>query len=110
MLEWAWALAHPARLVGSVTERDPEFSRVDVEALLAYTESQRVGQHGHPMSEAISPLGDPSNPDREWDWHVPLPVKDFAQDELDRVKKRYKDAYPDADLGSLLWRVEKIAR
>lgn len=94
-------------LVGSVTEREPEFSREDVEAFIAYKESLRVGPHGHPMSEAVSPLGDPSNPNREWDWNVPLPVKDFAQDALDRAKKRYKDQYPDADLGALRWLVEK---
>lgn len=97
-------------LVGSVTERDPEFSRTDVEALIAYLETKRVGPHGHPMSEAVSPSGDPSNPAREWDWHVPLPTLDFAQAELDRVKKQYKDQYPDADTGALLWRVEKRAR
>lgn len=97
-------------LVGAVTEREPEFSRVDVEAFVALLESKRVGPHGHPMSEAVSPLGDPSNPAREWDWRVPLPVKDFAQDALDREKKRYKEAYPDADLGSLMWLVEKQER
>lgn len=107
MLEWAWELAHPARLSGSVTEQEPEFSREDVEAFIALLEAKRVGPHGHPMSEAVSPLGDPSNPAREWDWNVPLPVKDFAQDALDRAKKRYKDQYPDADLGALRWLVEK---
>lgn len=97
-------------LVGSVTEREPEWSRADVEALIALLEAQRVGAHGYPVSEAVSPLGDPSNPDREWDWVVPLPTKDFAQAELDRVRNQYRESYPDADLSSLLWRVEKRTR
>lgn len=94
-------------LVGSVTEREPEWSRTDVESLIALLEAQRVGAHGHPMDEATSRDGDPSNPERKWDWHVPLPTKDFAQEALDLRKKQYREAYPDADLSSMLWRVEK---
>lgn len=98
------------RLEASVTEREPEWSRADVESLIAFREAQRVGPHGHEMSVAVDPLGDPSNPAREWDWVVPLPVKDFAQEALDREKKRYSDTYPDADMGALRWRVEKRQR
>ncbi len=97
-------------LVGSVTEREPEFSRIDVEALLAYIESQRVGPHGHPMSEALSRAGDPQNHDREWDWVVDLPVVDFAQAALDREKLAYRTAHPNADMGSLKWAVTRRFR
>ena len=97
-------------LVGSVTEREPEWSRTDVEALVAYLETQRVGSHGYPMVEAISPDGDPSNPERKWDWEVPLPVLDFAQAELDKVTKDYAKRYPDADMRALRFRVQKRPR
>lgn len=95
------------RLVGSETIREPEWSRADVESLIAYTESQRVGSHGHPMSDAMSPDGDPSNPARKWDWHVPLPVIDFAQKALSERKKAFEETYKDFDLSGYVWRVEK---
>lgn len=98
------------RLVGSVTEREPEWSREDVEALIALMEAKRVGPHGHPMDEAVSRDGDPSNPDRKWDWVVPLPTVDFPQQALDREKKRYSKSYPDAEVEALRWRVEKRER
>lgn len=110
MLEWAWRLANPAVLVAAVTEQEPEWSRADVESLIAYAETKRVGAHGHPMSDAVSRLGDPSNPQREWDWVVPLPMKDFAQEALNSEVKRYRDAYPDADITSLKFAVEKRYR
>lgn len=94
-------------LVGSVTEQEPEYSRIDVEALIALVESQRVGPHGYPMNEAMSPAGDPSNPDREWDWDVGLPSIDFAQAAVDRAIDQYRTAYPDADMSSLKWAVKK---
>lgn len=98
------------RLIGSVVEREPEWSREDVEAMVALMESKRIGPHGHPMDEAVSRDGDPSNPDRKWDYVVPLPTVDFAQRALDVTKQKYQKQYPDADLGSLLWKVEKRDR
>ena len=95
------------RVVGSVTTREPEWCRADVEALLAFIESGRVGPHGHPLSEAMSRDGDPSNPDATIRWHVPLPSIDFAQQALDREKRAYAKKYPDADMNALRWRVEK---
>lgn len=59
------------------------------------------------MSEATSPLADPSNREREYEYVVPLPQLDFAQDALNRRKKAYRDQYPDEDLSALLWRVER---
>lgn len=98
------------RLVGTWTERESEFSRTDVEALIAFIEKGRVGPHGHPMSEATAREGDPSNHDREWDWFVDLPEVDFAQRALDQAKATYRQDFPDADMGALLWRVEKRER
>lgn len=98
------------RLVASVTEREPEWSRTDVESLIAYMETQRVGPHGYPMNMATSRAGDPSNPDREFDWVAPLPDLDHATAALERMKTAYKKAYPDADMSALIWRVEKRDR
>ena len=105
--EWVWRIANPDLLVASVTEREPEWSRSDVESLIAFMQSERVGSHGFPMDVATSPLGDPSNPEREWEWHVPLPSMDYPSQELAKARKKYSDAYPDADMSALLWRVEK---
>lgn len=102
-----WRLANPDLLVGSVTEREQEWARSDVESLIAFMQSKQVGPHGFPMDIATSPLGDPSNPDREWEWHVPLPSLDYPSRELAKAQKKYSDAYPDADLSALLWRVER---
>ena len=98
------------RLAGSWVEREPEFSRADVEALIAFIEKGRVGSHGYPMSEATAREGDPSNHDREWDWFVDLPEVDFAQRALDQARESYKQMYPDADMGARLFRVEKRYR
>lgn len=98
------------RLLGSWTEREPEWSRADVEALIAYKESQRTGPHGHPMDVATSRAGDPANPTREWDWHVPLPTLDYATSALEKAKSKYKKNYPDADMSALMWRVEQKKR
>lgn len=95
------------RLVGAVTEREPEWSSSDRESLLALLEASRVGPHGHPMSEATSPLADPSNWDREYEYVVPPPALDFAQDALNKRKQAYRDQYPDKDLSALVWRVER---
>lgn len=97
-------------LVGSVTERESEWSHDDVIALLALKEMQRVGPHGHPIADAISELGNPANHEREWDWVVDLPVTDFAQLALNKAKADYQSIYPDADTSYLKWSVEKRLR
>lgn len=108
--EWVWAVANPPRLLGSVTEREPEWARDDVEGLLALLERGRVGSHGQPMSEATSPLADPSNRDRGWDYEVDV-FTDFAQQKLSREQEAFKQAYgDDADMASLRWVVRKVER
>ena len=98
------------RMVASWTEREAEFSREDVEAMLAFQEMQRVGPHGHPMSEATSPEGDPSNRDRKFTWVVPPPDLDFAQDALEKAIDKFKKTYPDANPNAYKFRVEKRER
>ncbi|MCW2287041.1 YD repeat-containing protein [Leucobacter luti] len=98
------------RLVGSVTEREPEWSRADVEALVAHLERGRVGPHGQPMSEVTSELANPANKDRGWDYEVDV-YTDFAQQKLSREQEAFKKAYgDDADMSSLQWIVRKVDR
>lgn len=95
-------------MTAAIEEREPEWSRADVEALLALKELQRVGPHGQPMSEATSPLADPARPDREWRYEVDV-YTDFAARELERAKDAYKREYgDDADLSALTWVVRKV--
>ena len=96
------------RLVGSVTEREPEWSRADVEALDAIRQARAmVGPHGYPMDVAMSPEGDRSSWESKYEWVVGPPVVDHAQAALDRTIAAYKKKYPNAEMGALRWRVEK---
>lgn len=96
------------RLVGSVTEREPEWCRADVEALIAYIEMGRVGPHGQPMSEATSRLADPANPEREWDYAVEA-VTDFAARRESEFRRGYQAAYgDDVDWSSTKLIVKKV--
>lgn len=84
-----------------MTTREPEYDEGDRAALFAARDEERAprGRHGILISEA-------TDPDKQYRWKVPLPTLDFAQAELDKAKKRYLKAYPDADADALLWRVE----
>lgn len=98
------------RLVGSTSSREAEWSGEDREALIAYLETQRVGPHGYPMSEATSRDVDPANPERLFDLVVPMPTRDHMQAALNREQDTYRKKYPDADMGSLKWRIERRPR
>lgn len=98
------------RLIAAVEERDPEWSRADVEALIAHVELQRVGPHGQPMAEATSPLANPASPDRQWEYEVDV-YEDFAAAALAKEQEAYKRAYgDDVDMSKLRWVVRKVPR
>lgn len=68
----------------------------------------RVGPHGQPMSEATSPLADPFNPDREWDYEVDV-ITDFAEARRSAFAKAYKSQYGDAvNMDELRFIVRKV--
>ena len=96
------------RLVGSVTTREPEWSADDVNALLAFLDSKRVGSHGHPLSESMSPDADPASRDAKYRYVVPNPSVDFAARALSNAQDAYRKKYPEADMSSLRWRVERV--
>lgn len=96
------------RVIAATEEREPEWSRADVEALLAHLELQRVGSHGQPMVEATSPLANPANPDREWRYEIDV-YEDFAAAALAKEQEAYKRAYgDDVDMSTLKWVVRKV--
>lgn len=96
------------RVVASVTEREPEWCRADVEALIAFIEMGRVGPHGQPMSEATSREADPSNPDRTIGYEVEV-WTDFAAKTLSEYKARYKAQYgDDVNMDELKFIVKKV--
>lgn len=98
------------RLVSAVTEREPEWCRADVEALIAYLEMGRVGPHGQPMSEATSPLADPANPNRKWGYEIEV-WTDFAARAESQFKKEYRERYgDDVNMDELKFIVKKVDR
>lgn len=98
------------RLLAAVTHREPEWSRADVEAMLAVIEMGRVGPHGQPMNEVTSPLANPSNEHREWDYEVDV-YTDFAAKRLSEFKRRYKQMYgDDVNLDELRFIVRRVDR
>lgn len=85
----------------SVSVVEPRFRPDDVAVLLASrrVEAEPVGDHGLPLSVAT----DPAN---QYAFSVGLPTKDFAAAKLHEAREAYRKQYPNADMGSLLWRVE----
>lgn len=95
------------RLIGSRTFREPEWLDSDREAVIAVLELRRmIGPHGQPLDEAMSPDADPSSWDAKYRYVV-KPKRDFAAKALSDAQEAYRKRYPDADLSSLRWRVER---
>lgn len=90
--------------------REPEFRSADVALLRGWLREDLVprGEHGHPLSEAMSSDADPSSRAAKYRYVAGLPVTDFAQDALNEAREGYRRSYPDADLSALRWRVEKV--
>lgn len=86
--------------VVSVAATRPRFTPGDVALLLASRRAERAprGSHGHLLAEATDPA-------HQYDWKADLPTTDFAAAALKKAQDAYAKSYPDADMGSLLWRV-----
>lgn len=77
--------------MGTVTTREPEFTADDVAVLLAHEAYMAdIGPHGQPMSEATSPLANPSDPDHKWFYEGRGPVFDYAEQAIERRREAYK--------------------
>lgn len=95
-------------MLESTTEREPEWSRIDVESMIAAIEAGRVGSHGQPMSEATSRDADPSNRDRTIDYEVEV-YTDFAQKKLNDFKRSFLKIYgDDVSLDDFRFIVKKV--
>jgi hypothetical protein len=97
--------------VGSVTTREPEFTPDQVTLLLAHEALMAdMGSHGQPMSEATSPLANPSDPNRQWVYEGRGPVVDYAAQAIEKKREQYKAALPkDKPMpAGLLFRADKV--
>ena len=97
-------------LVRSVTVREAEFTAADLALLRGHLRDSREprGTHGVLLSEAMSRDGDPANRKAKFRWVAALPRTDFVQKAIDDAVDGYRQSYPDADMGSLRWSVEKV--
>jgi len=88
--------------VVSVTVVEPRFTPAEKALLLASRLDERVprGGHGHRLDEATDPA-------YQYAWHADLPTTDFAQEAINKAQDAYRSAYPDADMGALLWSVSR---
>lgn len=75
--------------------------------LAARRHRKSLGRHGVPMDEALDPQASPSVRGG-WHYVVPAPTRDYAQQAINAARDGYRKKYPDADLDSLEWRVERI--
>lgn len=82
-------------MVGSVTYREPEFTPDQVALLLAHEQGVAdLGPHGHPLSEAMSSLADPSSPDAQWKYVArDKPRIDRAARVLGEAQDAFKEKY-----------------
>lgn len=93
----------PGGEVLSVTVQEPRFTVTEKALLLAARRSSLAprGAHGLLLSEAT----DAAN---QFAYRVPPPTRDWAQAKLNEARSAYAKAYPDADMDSLLFRVEQV--
>jgi hypothetical protein len=96
-------------LVGSVSEREPEWSRDELDMMLAYERVMAdMGPHGHPMSEATDPQ---ANPAAEGGWVYKAnsyPKTDYAARAIDRARDAYYKANPDVDRAGDVWYAKRV--
>lgn len=86
----------------SVAVTSPRFTSSEVATLLAARRkaNEPRGRHGLPLAET-------TRKENQGRYRVPLPITDFAEDALQRTQKKYAAQWPEADMSSLLWRVEE---
>lgn len=86
----------------SVTVTEPRFTPAEKAALLMARRAAMAprGRHGHLIAEAT----DEKN---QFAYSVRPPTRDWAQVKLNQAQEEYRKRFPDADLDSLLWTVEK---
>jgi hypothetical protein len=99
-------------LVGSVTEREPEFDADQRALLLAHMALERdKGSHGQPMSEATSSLADPSMRGKKGGWHYEanqIPRTDWAAKAVGAAQEAFYKKYPDSPRHGHLWYATRI--
>lgn len=89
--------------------REPEFDKHQYELLAAlYEHEATMGDHGHPLDEAMSIDADPLNPNGTHSY-VARPARDWAKDALEQAQKdpRYSG---ENFSNARMWRVYKQER
>ena len=96
------------KLVRTISRSEPEWDESDLLAVVAELERRRMlGDHGQPLDEAMSSDADPSSFNAKYRYVVPPPTRDYAKQALNEAQDAMRKRFPDADLSSLRWRVER---
>lgn len=82
-------------MVRSVTTRESEWTPDEVSALLASRIIEKdMGPHGHPLSEATSPLANPADVNAKWKYVArEKPAVDYAAKALGDYQDWFKEKY-----------------
>jgi hypothetical protein len=97
------------RLVGTVTEAEPEFDAEQLALLISYEDilADR-GSHGLPLSETTDPQADPA----KWGgWRYEAnksPRIDYAGQAIAKAQDAYYKAHPDEPRGGHGWYARRV--
>lgn len=83
------------QVVGEISSREPEFDSQQAALLLAHLKMKAdMGPHGQPLSEATSPLANPSSWDAKWRYEPVGPYTDYAAKAQEDAKEAYRKRLP----------------
>lgn len=88
--------------------REPEFSRHDVNLLLALAQVEAgIGQYGEVIAEAMSPDADPASNDAKYRFVAVGPRVNYAEAAVQRAQAEYDKKYKDSPRYGHKWAVRK---
>jgi hypothetical protein len=89
--------------------REPEYSTADIDALIASRRAEREprNSYGVPLSEATSEDADPARWERKYGYEAHA-QRDYAADVVETARTEYREKYPDANHGALIWTVRRF--
>lgn len=90
------------RVARAVTVREPEFSAWDRALFLDQWRRDK-----EPRSSTGWPLSEATDASNQFAFKAAAPTRDYSAQALHIAQEQYKKKNPNADMGSLLWRVEK---
>ena len=87
----------------SVTVSEPRFTVQDKVALLVSFREDRA-----PRSRTGVLLSEAMDPNNQFAFEVPPPATDWSLAAMNAAQDRYRSAWPDADMDSLMWSVKRV--